>query len=394
MEKFNKTIVLCLLLSTSSLYAMGSKRPSNNASNGSSSNSGNSTVTIPAPTINMGPALESTAYLDAASLVGDRVDNFKKQNELLEVRNIINQDQVDQCFDDNNRHETFSEQVSYYLSKMFENTKSFVGVIGSYYGTSSNDNNYFPVSMIRHPLCSVSSSSLATTLGSSSKVPDATTIARINKFVVAMNNYRQEAINGNAESKKEMLHLWSTFYSCLAYSESLSTADSTTSQKVAAKYAPSNFRKPAGVEFYEDPAQSAESRLNIGMYQFTPNSSNNIQSCLKAWNEMHKEKTQCQLNLKGSQSEMILATGSSLQSFNAFCGVHKMIQTFSIQVNTTTSSATHPNNLVNGKLKSYEERCVSPHFKAGKAYVHFGPFMNSTGSNLSELFSCIDHNAY
>jgi hypothetical protein len=67
-----------------------------------------------------------------------------------------------------------------------------------------------------------------------------------------------------------------------------------------------------------------------------------------------------------------------------------MIQTFSVQVNTKNAANTHPSNLFNGKLKPFEERCVSPHFKSGKAYVHFGPFMNSTGSNLKELFQCID----
>ena len=47
---------------------------------------------------------------------------------------------------------------------MMDDTPAKVGVIGSYYGTSSNDLNYFPVSLMRHPLCNVTSSTLSTTL--------------------------------------------------------------------------------------------------------------------------------------------------------------------------------------------------------------------------------------
>ena len=79
-----------------------------------------------------------------------------------------------------------------------------------------------------------------------------------------------------------------------------------------------------------------------------------------------------------------------MQSFNAFCGAHKLIETFSIQINTNNAHATHPDNAINGVLKSAENRCVSPHFYAGWAYNHFGPLQNSTGKNLDELFSCIE----
>jgi hypothetical protein len=388
MKKLNYFITITSILSTTSLFAMGSKRPS---SSNSTTPATVPSVKIPAPTINLGAQLLATDFLDSASMIGSRVDAYKKQSELIENRTLINNDQTDKCFNADQEPQSFAENVSYYVSKMFDDTNAYVGVIGSYYGTSANDNNYFPVSLIRHPLCLVTTQSLTTTIG---KVPDNTTINRINHFSTTMNTLRKETIEGNSKSKKEMLNLWTTFYSCLAYTESLSSADSQKSYSVASKYAPQNYRKPSGVEFYEDPAQSQDSKLNIGMYQFTPNSGNNIQSCLRAWNKFHQDKPQCQQNLKGSQAEMILATGSSLQSFNAFCGIHKMIQTFSIQVNTTTASATHPSNMVNGKLKPFEDRCVSPHFKAGKAYVHFGPFMNSTGSNLSELFSCIENNGY
>lgn len=83
---------------------------------------------------------------------------------------------------------------------------------------------------------------------------------------------------------------------------------------------------------------------------------------------------------------MIKVLGSSYQSFNAFCGIHKVVQTFAIQVNTSSSSSTHPSN--GGKTAA--NRCVTPHFYAGKAYNHFGPLQNSTGENMNSLYSCIE----
>jgi hypothetical protein len=263
-----------------------------------------------------------------------------------------------------------------------------VGFIGSSYGTSSNDSQYFPTSLIRHPLCKMTKESLAVTL---KNVPSEATIAELNLFAEATNSLRLEVIKGDMKAKAELLSLWSRFFSCLAYTESLTSADNHTSLSVAAKYSPSGYRKPAGVEFYEDSAQPAVSRLNIGTYQFTPDKNGNITPCLKAWNKMHPT-TSCQLPLNGTQADLIRILGSSLQSFNIFCGVHKLVETFSIQVNTNKSSATHPDNKILGKLKGEESRCVTPHFYAGRAYNHFGPLQNSTGSNMAELFSCILHN--
>jgi hypothetical protein len=86
---------------------------------------------------------------------------------------------------------------------------------------------------------------------------------------------------------------------------------------------------------------------------------------------------------------MIRVVGSSLQHFNAYCGVHKLLQTFSVQVNSSSTRNTHPDNRSGGRLKSSSERCVTPHFYAGWAYNHFGPLQNSTGSNLNKLLKCV-----
>ncbi|MBC7711707.1 MAG: hypothetical protein H7177_00105 [Rhizobacter sp.] len=339
------------------------------------------------PTLDFGPPLSAEEYLNASAEIGPKVDDTNGDDELSgKTREIVNEDSIDSCFKDDKTHSYFADQIAYYTNLMLSDVPAKVGYVGSSYGTSTDDEKYFPTSLIRHPLCSSTAANLSSTI---KKVPNQSTIDKMNNFATTVNDLRQNVLNGDMGAKKELLGTWTKLFSCLAYSESMSTSDSNTSKAVAAKVAPSGYRKPAGVEFYEDAAQPQASRLNIGMYQFTPDSSGNVQPCIRAWNSLHANKTSCQVNQKATQSDLIKVFGSSLQSFNAFCGVHKLIQTFAIQVNTTKSSATHPSNIISGKLKPYEQRCVTPYFFSGWAYNHFGPFQNSTGSNLNELFSCI-----
>lgn len=384
-------VVLFSILVSTNVGAMGSKRPTPTpAPTPAPAPTPNPPVTPPQsslkPTLDFGEALSPEEYLNTSAEIGPQVDDSQNDNELVGAqRLILNNESVDQCFKESDGHDYFADQISYYAQEMLNDVPAKVGFIGSAYGTSSNDNNYFPTSLIRHPLCLSTSASLSVTMN---KVPGQATIDKLNRFANTVNTLRQDVLDGDQAAKKELLSTWSRMFSCLAYAESLSTADSTSSNNVALKVAPSNYRKPAGVKFYEDPAQDAASRLNIGMFQFTPNSSGNIQPCIRAWNALHANKSSCQINQKAAQSDLIRILGSSLQSFNAFCGIHKLVQTFAIQANTTKSSATHPSNLVNGKLKPFEQRCVTPHFQAGRAYNHFGPFQNSTGSNLDKLFTC------
>lgn len=339
------------------------------------------------PTIDFGADLDPLEYLNASAIIGPSVDQSQNQMELTTPRSSQNPDIVDKCIKDENSHDIFSDQISYYAALMHSDVPAMVGGIGSYYGTSENNAQYFPTSLIRHPLCVQTVSTLKKTL---KNVPSQKTIDKLNRYTNKVNSLRNLVIAGDMSAKVELLHTWSRFFSCLGYTESLGAADSENSKKVANKYAPPGYRRPAGVEFFEDPDQPNESKLNIGMFQFTPTSTGNIQPCLKAWNEIHKKDSSCLVNPKGNQAEMIKILGSSLQSFNAFCGVHKLVQTFAIQVNTKWTSATHPSNLQNGKLLSPEQRCVSPYFLAGRAYNHFGPFQNSTGNNMDKFFSCIE----
>ena len=383
--------IIALSLTCSQAHAMGAKKPSTPKPVETPT-----TPTPPTPpnapsgitpTLDFGPDLSPDEYLNASAQSGPEVDDEKKGSELSgKQRKKINDDKVDKCFSDENSHEYFSDQISYYAAEMLSDVPAKVGFIGSYYGTSSDDSRYFPTSLIRHPLCLSTAASLKTTM--KNNVPSNAVIEKLNRFANNINDLRSQVLEGDQSAKKELLSSWSKFFSCLSYSESLSTADMTASQNVANKVAPSGYRKPAGVKFYEDKEQPAASRLNIGMFQFTPDSAGNIQPCIRAWNELHATKPQCLVNQKSSQSELVKVLGSSLQGFNAFCGIHKLIQTFAIQVNTNKASGTHPSNVINGKFKPFEERCVTPHFYRGWAYNHFGPFQNSTGRNLDELFTC------
>lgn len=379
---------LCFSVISFDVLAMGAKKPAPPTTTPTKPTTPSLPQASIIPTLDFGPELHPEDYLNSSATIGPKVDDHRSDDELAgKSREIINEDSIDKCFNDEDSHEYFADQISYYANEMLNDVPAKVGFIGSSYGTSSDDNNYFPTSLIRHPLCMSTSSNLASTI---KKVPNQATIDKLNRFAIEVNGFRESVINGDMNAKKELLTTWSRFFSCLSYSESLGTSDSATSKNVALKVAPAGYRKPAGVEFYEDPSQPAASKLNIGMFQFTPNAGGNVQPCIRAWNEMHANKASCQVSRKASQSDLIKVFGSSLQSFNAFCGVHKLIQTFAIQVNTTKTSATHPSNLINGKLKPYEQRCVTPYFFSGWAYNHFGPFQNSTGSNMNELFSCIE----
>lgn len=336
------------------------------------------------------PALEQETVQATAISVGAEVDAYKNSSQLQKSRPLINDDTVDQCTASKSGQsmDKFSDQISHHVSSMLEPSPVMVGTIGVLYGAPANDDGYKPSSLMSHPLCTVSTESLKKTL---KKVPSKATVEKLNRFTTEMNLLRAQALAGNSVAKAELQKKWTRVFSCLSYSESLKTSDSSISRSVASRFAPDNYEKPPGVEFYEDLLQPLVSRLNIGMYQFTPNSAGNIKSCLKAWNEINSGSASCQVPTNGGRAEMIKILGSSQQSFNAFCGIHKVVETFAIQAYTQKASATHPSNQTASGLKSPGERCVTPYFYAGWAYNHFGPLQNSTGSNMDELHSCIEN---
>jgi hypothetical protein len=214
--------------------------------------------------------------------------------------------------------------------------------------------------------------------------PDAATRALAQRFSDDHNKYRDQFLDGNSDGIKSFQKHWGKFFGCLAYTESLTTADTSTSRNVASQYAASSYTKPDGVKFYIDPVQSQASKLNIGLFQFTPTYGGNINPCVKQWN---KEYPSCSIDGR-TTDDMINAVGSAGQRFNAYCGVHKLLQTFFVQSHSSQTKRTHPSNFAGG-MKSPELRCVTPHIHASLGYNHFGPLQNTTGTNLKKLMSCV-----
>lgn len=327
-------------------------------------------------------------YTEVAQTQGPVVDEkYRSYRELMVQRNIASSHYTDTCDPQLDEKATFADRIAHSVELKMQPSKAQLGYVGSLFGMSNDVNTYQPNSLISHPLCTVSQSTLNTTL-SGKNIPTAAVIEKINRFANRMNQYRRDALSGKYEGYQKASQLWGKFFMCLSYAESLTTADTTRSGSVANKYAPSDYRKPAGVKFYEDPYQPEASKLNIGMFQFTPTAGGNIQACLREWNQVYP---QCSVSTKAPTSELIRVLGSSMQTFNTFCATAKTTGMFAVQINTAKSQNTHPANLgSNGKLKGSSERCVSPHMAVGKSYNHFAPFQNGSGTTLGNLMNCVD----
>lgn len=333
-----------------------------------------------------------SVFQEVAYPVGSVVDtNYKSYRELIPMRDAQQSYRTDNCDIALENKDRFAERIAYAVELKMQPTAAKLGYVASYFGMSSDVKSYLPNSLISHPLCNVTSATLNTTL-SGKNVPSAATIAKANEFADRMNAYRREALAGQRDGYVKASKLWSKFMMCLSYMESLTTADTTKSQNVAQKYSPPGYRRPAGVKFYEDPAQPAVSRLNIGLFQFTPDSGGNVQACIREWNEIYPN---CEISPKASQAELIKVLGSSLQTFNSFCAASKVTGMFAVQINSAKASNTHPYNVkADGKLKAPADRCVSPHMAVGRSYNHFGPLQNSSGFTLDTVLSCTLNGEY
>ena len=399
-QKHTTNVLAAILVTTllsPSTFAMA-KKPINSGNSGSSGSGSTPTTPTPTPSPSPTPVREPAAVTDSITPenfdvfsevsypVGDFVDTrYKTYRELIPVRDANAGHNTDKCDPTLEGNDRFSDRISYAVELKMQPAKAQLGYVYSYFGLNKDVNTYLPNSLISHPLCNVTSSSLNTTL-SGKNVPSAATITKINTFANKMNGYRREAMAGNREGYVKASKLWSKFMMCLSYHESLTTADTSKSASVGAKYAPSGYRRPAGVKFYEDPYQPAESRLNIGLFQFTPDAGGNVQACIREWNQLYPR---CGVSQTASQSELIRVLGSSMQTFNAFCATAKITGSFAVQVNSVNSKNTHPANVnSNGSLKTPVERCVSPHMAVGRSYNHFGPLQNTSGTTLDSLVTC------
>ena len=227
----------------------------------------------PAPTPQPPPSSgEFDLYSDVAHVVGERVDRYYGYiGALMDQRSDYSTDRSDTCNAEVKSRDQFAERIAYYVDEhIAEEFKPRVDVIASYYNFSSDLNTHAKVSLKSHPLCSFNRAELAHTIGDN-RVPSQDVIDKLNQFSGKYNTLRQSALKGSVESRKELTKLWTKFMGCLSYVESLTTADTSSSQRVADKHGPSGYRKPAGVKFSEDPYQPEASRLNISRFQFTPN---------------------------------------------------------------------------------------------------------------------------
>lgn len=325
-------------------------------------------------------------FSEVAHPAMDEVDDqYTSYRALNKDRAGTEEDALDRCDPVLAGRDNFGERLAYFIYQHAQPRRPHVDVIAQYYGISSKRANHAPVSLTSHPMCNVTKSSLTATLQKASRVPAQSVIDKMNTWIDRHNTLRAKSLAGDEMAQKDLLGLWGKFMGCLSYKESLTTADTSKSHSVSDKYAPSNYRKPAGVKFYEDPAQNEASRLNIGLFQFTPTASGNINACLRHWNELYPS---CKVSTSSSRHDLIRNFGSSFQTMNAFCGVNKIIQSFAIQVNSSKSVSTHPSNKSGSGFKAAANRCVSPFFYSGYSYNHFGPLMNSTGENLNSVLTC------
>lgn len=322
--------------------------------------------------------------VELSSYISDTVDGIFNRSELGKSRDLTDNFAVDSCQPELDGLNQFSDSIAHSIGEMSKGKKVQLQSLGSIFGYSTNPSTYKDVSLISHRLCDVTASSLQHTMGSR-RQPDAATRALAQRFADDHNKYRDQFLDNNPEGIKNFQKLWGKFFGCLAYTESLTTADTSTSERVADDYASSSYRKPAGVKFYIDPRQPQASKLNIGLFQFSPDFGGNINPCIKQWNNDYPS---CQITSRTTDN-MINAVGSSGQRFNAYCGVHKLVQTFFVQSHSNQTKRTHPDNFKGGSLKPAELRCVTPHIHASLGYNHFGPLQNTTGSNLNTIMSCI-----
>ncbi len=284
------------------------------------------------------------------------VDAYYNSNELTIIRKADPKSFIDSC--DNPDHDplSFKNEINYYVyTYLREYNRIYLGPsVKKHYMVTGRK----AVALTSHPLCMLTPTRWKHALGPN-KAPSETLSKK-------WNNLTHEYNGGGILIKQKF---WERFFSCLAYSESLSTVGKQNSLH-------------PGVLFYNDSLQKKKvSQTNIGIYQFSPSYRGNIYPCIRQWNQ---DGRGCKItNLSDAKAKEILS--SPQQSFNIFCGVTKILQMFHIQVNTTNPAyRDRPRNIASRK-----KQCVHPFWHKSKAYNHFGPLQNSTGKNLDKFLSCL-----
>ncbi|MES3036901.1 MAG: hypothetical protein V4736_03260 [Bdellovibrionota bacterium] len=332
-------------------------------------------------------AITWDTYTDVSKPVSLIVDNYyAAYRELNKVRYSSSYTSgTDSCVAEVANQNTFADRISWAILKRMRPSRARLGYVAYAFGLPSNESTYVSNGLLSHPLCPVSSTVLNTTY-QGQNIPSASTINKVNTFINTMNKYRDEAIAGNAGSQLKAQKLWSKFYMCLGYMESLTTADNSSNDTTAEKYLPTGVSRPAGVSFHES------TLLNLGIYQFDPDSEGNTLSCIKEWNDFFPS---CPISTTSTQTQMIKFLGSNFQTFNAFCGVTKLTNMMSVQINTTKARNTFPQNVAtDGSLFQPANRCVGFTMNDNLSYNHFAPFQNGSGFTLNNIMTCTLNGAY
>lgn len=327
---------------------------------------------------------ESTFFQQVAYATAAKVDSYYPQSrELLVQRSAdVSRFQVDQCDPALNNRDTFADRIAYAVNLKTRISKAELGYVASVFHLNTNQNTFISNSLISHPLCNVTVDTLKVTYDGVD-VPSQMVVDKMNRFNDLHNQYRQALLAGDANALLNLNKLWSKFFMCLGYMESLTLADSTESDQVADRYA---WRRPAGVNMHDDLYQSdPASVLGIGVFQFAPDVQGDIRSCVLEWNQLYPK---CQIDTKASWQQMLNVIGSAKQTFNAFCAAAKVTAMFSVQLNSTDSVNTHPANLSRGLIKSASEKCVSPFMNVRRSYNHFGPLQNVHKTTAEQVLTC------
>jgi len=241
-------------------------------------------------------------------------------------------------------------------------------------------------------------------------IPDKETLKKVNRFAQEHNQYRKEMADTDpkisSRGRQRLGALWTNLMQCISYAESLMDPDSQRAIDLAGTTGKGDEEKPRklkndGIEWYMDQSQGGGPRqLAVGLFQFTAHSVANQFPCVNAWNAVYQScpidpfKALKDGTKKWDREKMLDIIASPLQTYNANCGINKILQSFYIQVNTTEARRSNYANLrdreeLNGPLKAPADRCVTPHFHSTLTFNHFGPLQNSTGNNLGIVMNCV-----
>jgi hypothetical protein len=299
-------------------------------------------------------------------------------------------------------------------------------IIDEAYGLPGTEDSH-PVSLISNELCVQDEAQIAAILGDDF-VPNSQTVQALKNFAQASNEDRRRALAGDNQALAAFTTRWTQFMGCLAYSESLQTADSEgvdqrfqnalnkhpTAEPFFQNTAGQTVR-PQGVLIHEDRQgeffielrkAAAEGSLNaerraelekqfepwpvVGMFQFDPKFFGNVAQCVHQWNKI-VDKPECKIEPR-STADILRALASPGQTFNTFCGAQKIVQAFNSQVNTNMATGVDTSNILpGGRIKAPKDRCVSLVARSGRGriYSHFGPLRNSVKDNLGRLMGCV-----